>query len=221
MQKTLTNKTIEALKPQAKRYAVHDRHCPGFAVRVSTGGRRTFVASYRFGIKQRRITIGVYPIISLADAREKARAVFREVSEGIDPTAVRRRKNMTLREGVDSFIRQYAKHRNRSYLETERILNRELVSRFGERDVAKMTRADILEAVDAAVERGAHYQANRIVAQTRRLFGWMLERGIIETTPMLGVRAPMREISRDRVLSPNEIERVVNTCRTLPYPFGP
>lgn len=86
MQKALTNKTIEALKPQVKRYAVHDSHCPGFAVRVSSGGRKTFVASYRYGTKQRRITIGVYPIISLADAREKARAAFREVAEGVDPT---------------------------------------------------------------------------------------------------------------------------------------
>jgi integrase len=167
------------------------------------------------------MTIGVYPIISLADAREKARAAFREVSEGVDPTAVRRRKNMTLREGVDAFIRQYAKHRNRSWRESERTLIREIVSRFGERDIAAITRADILEAVDAAVERGAHYQANRIVSHTRKLFNWFLERGIIETTPLSGVRAPMREISRDRVLSPDEIARVVSTCRKMPYPFGP
>ena len=221
MQKALTNKTIEALKSQPKRYAVHDCHCPGFAVRVSKSGRKTFVASYRYGTKQRRITLGVYPIISLADAREKARAAFREVAEGVDPVAVRRRKHMTMREGVDAFIRQYAKHRNRSWREAERVLNRELVSRFGERDIAKMTRADMLEAVDAAVERGAKYQANRIVSHTRKLFNWLLERGIIETTPLLGVRAPMKEISRDRVLGPDEIARVVKTCREQPYPFGP
>ncbi|EQB00240.1 hypothetical protein L288_18555 [Sphingobium quisquiliarum P25] len=126
---------MEALKPTGKRYAVHDAHCPGLSVRVNANGTKTFTASYRYGRKQRRLTIGRYPIISLAEARDKARAAYREVLEGVDPQAVRRRKNMNLREGVDAFIEQYAKPRNRSWRETERVLTRELVTRFGERDL--------------------------------------------------------------------------------------
>lgn len=152
MTKALTNKTLEALKPTGKRYAVHDAHCPGLSVRVNANGTKTFTASYRYGRKQRRLTIGRYPIISLAEARDKARAAYREILEGVDPQAVRRRKNMNLREGVDAFIEQYAKPRNRSWRETERVLTRELVTRFGERDLTLMTRADILEAADAAIE---------------------------------------------------------------------
>ncbi|WCP14858.1 hypothetical protein sphantq_03308 [Sphingobium sp. AntQ-1] len=45
MQKALTNKTLEALKPQAKRYEVHDLHCPGMSVRVSAKGKRSFRSS--------------------------------------------------------------------------------------------------------------------------------------------------------------------------------
>ncbi|MBA4164503.1 MAG: hypothetical protein C0510_07720 [Erythrobacter sp.] len=130
MKKALTNKTLEALKPTGKRYAVHDTHCPGLVVRVNANGTKTFAAIYRYGLKQRRLTLGPYPIISLAEARDKARAAFREVLEGVDPQAVRRRKNLNLREGVDAFIEQYAKPRNRAWRESERVLKRELTSRF-------------------------------------------------------------------------------------------
>lgn len=221
MTKALTNKTLEALKPTGKRYAVHDAHCPGLSVRVNANGTKTFTASYRYGRKQRRLTIGRYPIISLAEARDKARAAYREILEGVDPQAVRRRQHMNLREGVDAFIEQYAKPRNRSWRETERVLTRELVTRFGERDLTLMTRADILEAADAAIARGAQYQANRIVSYSRKMFNWFLERGMIETSPLLGIRAPMREQSRDRVLTRDEITRLIGACRSEPFPFGP
>src|SRR3546814_9608320 len=81
-----------------------DLHCPGLVVRVNANGTKTFAAIYRYGLKQRRLTLGPYPIISLAEARDKARAAFREVLEGVDPQAVRRRKNLHLREGVAAFI---------------------------------------------------------------------------------------------------------------------
>ncbi len=221
MIKALTNKTLEALKPTGKRYEVRDAHCPGLSVRVNANGTKTFTATYHYGTKQGRLTLGTYPIISLGEARDKARAAFREVLEGVDPQAVRRRKNMNLREGVDAFIEQYAKPRNRAWREPERVLKRELVTRFGERDLTMMTRADILEAADAAIARGAQYQANRIVSYSRKMFNWFLERGIIESSPLLGIRAPMREQSRDRVLVRDEITRLVTACRAEPFPFGP
>lgn len=221
MKKALTNRTLESLKATGERYAVHDAHCPGLVVRVNASGTKTFAVIYRYGIKQRRLTLGPYPIISLAEARDKARDIFREVLEGVDPQAVRRRKHMNLREGVEAFIEQYAKPRNRAWKESERVLKRELVSRFGERDLTMMCRADILEAADAAIARGAKYQGNRIVSYSRKLFNWFLERGMIETNPLTGIRAPMREHSRDRVLARDEITRLITACRAEPFPFGP
>jgi hypothetical protein len=51
MQQALTSKALEALKPQAKRYEVHDLHCPGLSVRISTHGLKTFSVKFRYGIK--------------------------------------------------------------------------------------------------------------------------------------------------------------------------
>lgn len=61
MQKALTDKTIEALKPEPKRYEVHDLRCPGLSLRVMPSGRKTFNIKFRYGVTQKRMKLGVYP----------------------------------------------------------------------------------------------------------------------------------------------------------------
>lgn len=108
MKKVLTAKTLDALKGKEKRYDVHDLLCPGFSVRVSENGRKVFSIKYRFGIEQKRVTLGIYPRISLATAREKAMDILRQVDEGIDPTKQRRRPDMKVESVCRQFIRLHA-----------------------------------------------------------------------------------------------------------------
>lgn len=219
MRKALSDKTILALKPKPRRYEVFDALCPGLGLRVSEHGRKTFSVKYYYGTKQRRLRLGHYPIVSLPKAREKAMDALRQVGDGIDPASRRRQPGMFVEAICADFIRQYAKPRNRNWRETERVLNREFVSIHGQRDIRQIKRADILEIMDGAVERGAGYQANRILATVRKLFNWCLERGIIEASPIGGLKAPTKEVSRDRVLDDDEIVRVLKACRNDEYPF--
>lgn len=220
MRKALSAKAIEAFKPQLKRYEVHDLLCPGFSLRVFPTGRKVFTVKYRYGLTQRRLPIGVHPRISLAEARNKALEALRLVDEGIDPAARRRQLSMNVESICADFIRQYARPRNRSWFQTERILQREFVSVYGQRDIREIKRHDIIELMDRAIERGASYQANRIHAHLRKLFNWCLERGVIETSPVAGTKPPTREHPRDRVLTDDEIRAVLRVCAKEPYPFG-
>lgn len=219
MQKALTNKTLEALKPQGKRYEVHDLHCPGMSVRVSAQGQKVFSVKFRYGLDQKRMKLGVYPRITLATAREKAMDILRQVDEGIDPTKRRRSPNMKVESVCGEFIRLHAQARNKSWREAERILEREFVGMFGQRDIREIKRFDVLEIMDAAVARGSTYQANRILSNIRKLFNWCVERGIVETSPITGLKAPTKEESRDRVLTDDEIVRLLRACRNDVYPF--
>lgn len=219
MRKALTDKTLEALKPQIRRYEVHDLYCPGLSVRVSPEGRKTFTVKYRYGVKQKRLTIGVYPRMPLEKARERAMDYLRQVDEGSDPSERRRQPGYKVGAVVEDFIRQHAKPRNRKWMENERVLNRELVAVFGERDIREIKRGEVLELMDAAVERGAHYQANRILAYVRRLFNWCVERAIIDVSPINGLKAPTKEVSRERVLSDDEIKALLRSSRNDVYPF--
>ncbi len=105
MQQALTSKSLDALKPQAKRYEVHDIYCPGMSVRVSATGQKIFSVKFRYGLAQKRMKLGTYPRISLATAREKALDVMRQVDEGIDPTKRRRRVDMKVETVCSEFIR--------------------------------------------------------------------------------------------------------------------
>lgn len=220
MRKALSVKAIEAFKPQVKRYEVHDLLCPGFSLRVFPTGKKVFTVKYRYGLKQRRLPIGVHPRISLTEARNKAIEALRLVDDGIDPAARRRQLGMNVESICADFIRQYARPRNRSAPEAERILKREFVSVHGQRDIREIKRHDILELMDGAIERGASYQANRIHAHLRKFFNWCMERGIIETSPVAGTKPPTREQPRDRVLTDDEIRNVLRVCAKEPYPFG-
>jgi integrase len=219
MQQALTAKALEALKPQSKRYEVHDLHCSGLSVRISAHGLKTFTVKFRYGIRQKRLKLGVYPRISLATAREKAIDVLRQVDEGIDPTKRRRSPDMKVEAVCREFIRLHARPRNKSWRETERILERELISTFGQCDIREVKRWDVLEIMDAAIARGSTYQANRIHSNVRKLFNWCIERGIVETSPILGLKSPTKEQSRDRVLDDDEIARLLRACRHDVYPF--
>lgn len=221
MRTALSNRFLETVKAGPKRIDVRDATFPGFGVRITTGGRKTFVYNYRWGPEQRRAVLGTFPATPLAKAREKAMDILRLIEDGVDPTQQRRQSITTVKEAVADFIRSYAKPRNKSWREAERILNRELVSTMSERDIRSITKADILGIVDAALERGALYQANRIHAHTRKFLNWCAQRGIIDSNPILGISAPSRERARDRVLSDEEVARIVKAAKTEPFPFGP
>ncbi len=160
-----------------------------------------------------------HPRITLATAREKAMDILRQVDEGIDPTKRRRSPNMKVESVCREFIRLHAQARNKSWREAERILEREFVGTFGQRDIREIKRFDVLEIMDAAVARGSTYQANRILSNIRKLLNFCVERGIIETSPITGLKAPTKEESRDRVLEDDEIVRLLRACRNDVYPF--
>ena len=86
--RNLTDKGIAALKPMpGKRVTVFDTVVPGFAVRVTERGAKSFLLVTRFQGRQRWVTIGPVGAMRLAEAREAAREALAMVRRGIDPGA--------------------------------------------------------------------------------------------------------------------------------------
>ena len=121
---------------------------------------------------------------------------------------------------VALFIERWQKPRNRSWQEVERILTREL-AHWAERPIQTITRRDLIELMDSITDRGAPYMANRTLAHVRKLFAWAMEREIVTASPVVGVGAPAREVSRDRVLDYAELAAVWQACEALGWPFCP
>ena len=83
---------------------------------------------YRHGGRLRRLTLGTYPPLTLADARDTAKAALNRAALGDDPAAEKQAGRLaeTVAELADSYMEKYAKPRKRSWREDERLLRREL-----------------------------------------------------------------------------------------------
>jgi len=132
-----TNKFIDALKPKAVRYEVWEGR--GFGIRVSPRGTKTWVWVYHFDGRPRRMTLGTYPQVGLADAHVKLADARKLLTRGVDPgeTEVRNRKAERIAETVaelaEAYIEKWARPRKRSADEDERQLRKDVISAWGRR----------------------------------------------------------------------------------------
>ena len=97
---TLTARFVETVKPGPTRMEHFDRSVTGLALRVSPTGGKSWVLLYRQSRRLRRWTLGRYPTLSLADARDRARAGLRAVAAGDDPALEKRTRRDALTVAV-------------------------------------------------------------------------------------------------------------------------
>jgi integrase len=212
----LNQKTLESLKPQIKRRDYWDSSLKGFVLRVSPDGTRVFSVYYRIGGKQRRKTLGEYPVLKLADARNRARADLDFVRRGIDPIEEQKRQEaaevalrsqgMTFNELAEKFLEAHvSKLRSKSVVRWafEQRLNPE----FGKIRICDLKRAMIREYLEA-MARTKPVLANRLLAYLRKMFNWALSHDFMDSTPCAGISRPGAEHQRDRVLTEDEIKAV-------------
>jgi integrase len=118
------------------------------------------------------------------------------------------------------FIAEYAKPRNRSWRETERIFRVYVLPVWGGRDITTVARRDVRELLEAVARDHGPIMSNRTLSAVRKLFAWSLERDIVATSPAAGVRPVAKETSRDRVLSDDELRAFWHATAALAEPWG-
>jgi integrase len=205
-----TNQYIKALTPKAGRYQVQETG--GLGIRVTPSGTKTFYYRYLYFGRPRRMTFGVYPDVSLKEAREKQNDAKKLLGKDIDPgeQAIQERQREfeaeTGKELVNEYLEKWAKVNKKSWKEDERVLNKEVIPRWGNKKAKAITRRDVLSLLDTILARGAPGSANQTFEIIRRMFRFGIERDILETTPCYGVRKPAKSRQRDRVLSESEVK---------------
>ncbi len=210
---TLTDRTVRGLDAGGKAQAdFWDTRVTGFGVRVSAEGRKTWVLRYRVQGRQRRMSLGTYPSLGLADARVAARRALGRVAHSEDPAAEKRAEARaeTFAQLAGLYMEKHAKVRKKSWRSDQRLIGAELLPVLGPRKVHDITRSDVRALADAIAERGAPIMANRTLALLRKMFNVAIDLELegVDANPCLRIRPPGVERRRDRVLSQAEIREM-------------
>lgn len=236
----LTDSAVKHLPaPESGQTDYFDLLLPAFGVRVSYAGTRSFFVMTRRAGSSRvmRLTLGRYPVISLADARNMAREVLDRASRGVDPRSrvvedKAIRNGVTFGEVADDFLALQTERAERANPLDKGVLRpstlrdyRRMLTVVGASlrplRMDEIGRRDVKRIIDDLENSGRLATADQAVAYLGRLFRWSVEEEIILRSPMEGIRGRRRLKSRERVLSLEELGDVWKALDTLSYPFGP
>ena len=182
MPKTLTKRTVDALKPRAERYEIHDADLAGFHVRVTPDGSKTFAVLYRAGrgrtAPRRRVTIGRYGPLTVDAARTIARQTLANVAHGGDPAVDRARTKEapTVAALGESYLADVVLRRKRTTsVEYARLWQRHIVPALGSRQVSSVNSADVRKLHRSLAK--TPYLGNRVIAVLGAFFAFAAKEG--------------------------------------------
>ena len=211
-----TNAYIKSLAPKTKRYEVYDAKQPGFGLRISASGRKSWIIIGRQNGEKIRVTIGTYPTLSLAAARVQATEIAYEMLTG---NYIQNKRSHIFEDVLQEWYLREQKL-NKSFKQVDNAIQLNVMPSLKGRKVDEITKADLLKIIDRIADRGAIYQANRVRAFMSRFFSWCCERDILKQSPATSLPRVSGEIARDRVLKDRELHAVWNSAVALGYPFG-
>jgi integrase len=223
----LTDRVVRGKKPPATGYLeLWDSNLPGFGLRIGFGGKRSWQVMTRIHGEPVRHKLGTYPVMSLAEAHEEARRVFRDAQKGINPKAAKkaaalaaaRARRHTFASVAAEYMATAAKDL-RTKAELQRKLDIDLLPEWGERNITEITRADVKDVIRRKA-RTTPIAANRLLAFISAIFNWALDEDIIATSPAVRVKRPGTETERERVLTDAELRDVWEAAGRLGYPYG-
>jgi integrase len=176
----VTQKFVEKLSPPASGNHIHyDSEIPGFGARITANGVISFVLTYWIDGRQRRYTIGRYPDLSVAAARERAIGLRGKVQDGIDPLQQRvdAQSEPTMDDLAKDFLERYgAAHKRASSLRNDRqMLNKIILPELGKLRVRAVSKRDI-ETLHHKL-KATPYRANRVLALLSKMFSLAMEWG--------------------------------------------
>ncbi len=242
MRLKLSDYGIARIKPPAAgRLEVHDLICPGLVMRITPRDVRSWSVAFKVrgeggysetgrplvGV-QHRITLGRYPQVGLASARDKARTLLEAVSEGRDPRPARRaahqeRRLNTVAAVARRFIAEDASKTVESWRRIERTLELHVIPTLGDRPIREVSRDDVYDLiakVETAAGPGAAYGA---LKHLHRLFEFALDREIVDKNPAHKIKRKDLAPNGDngRALKDDEVRAIWKAASALGYPGGP
>lgn len=191
-----------------------DDAVPGFGVRVSQGGTRSFFLFTGKAHNRQRHSVGRFGIITLAQARAEAKRLLAEQTLGLSKP-----KTITFGAALEIFEEQkYPELKPRTVYDYKATFRRHFSRKLGDVRLADISFEDVTAITDKLVRVPSEQRHALVVGNT--FFRWCVRRRLLKHSPLDGVDVP-KPPSRKRVLSDDEIVAVYRAAENTPWPFGP
>lgn len=216
MKLKLEDKLIRALGPGD----YYDTVVPRLVLRVRETARR-YAIRYRTGTVTRRFTLGDARVLTLAQARKRAKVELGKVDGGADPqeakaVARRERDSATVEALALAFLADQQKRwRPRTAYEFERLIRREVIPELGSRHPRDVTRKDVRRwHKELAEARPA--TANRVLEILRLIYAWAIDEDKLEASPIVSIKRAA-EGTGERTFSDRELLAILAAAPGTTY----
>lgn len=190
----LTATAVKHAKPHEQPYKISDGH--GLYLLVKTAGGKYWRYGYRVHGKQKDLALGVYPEVTLAEAREEHAKAHKLVSKGVDPAEQRKLEKLTKAQarantfeavGREWFARHMEPMSESHRVRTQRILEKDLYPRLGDRPIGEIEPPELL-AVLRRVEKRTVDIAIRAKQAAGQIFRYAVATGRAQRDPTADLR---------------------------------
>lgn len=194
----------------------------GLHLLVTPNGSRGWRYRYRFGGREKLISLGVYPKTGLQKARDKRKEVEQQHADGLDPSVVRQEKRSEEKAArLNKFAAAIWEWSDRYHTKTgaakstktrnERIVKYLVVS-LGKTAVSEITRPAMLSTVERIEKEHGTETAHRALSLARLFFEYLAVKGMITGDPTVGVRQELGEVidkPRSAIVEPKKIGQLL------------
>jgi integrase len=225
----LTDRYVQsATAPDAGRSEIGDLLCPGLYLRTTATGAKSWAIVARLGGRVQRVTLGRYPVITLAQARQETLRIMREWAErgssslhanDSGPAVPPGAPCPTFSELIDAYVAHISRSARSWKLIASNLRRAELQPLHA--SLATMVgKRELMVVVDEIAAAGTPHAAASVLRHLKMALNFAVQRDLISANPLAGVKPPVRGNERDRVLSDDEIRAVWAATFKLPDPYG-
>lgn len=189
----------------------------GLYLLLNPNGSKWWRLKYRYGGKEKLLSLGTYPDTGLADAREKRDTARKQLAAGVDPGTHRKAEKAAGEErAANSFevvSREWHAKQSKSWVElhASRILLRlenDIFPWLGNRPIADVTAKELLATVNRIVDRGAAESAHRVLQNCGQVFRYAIATGRAERNPAADLKGALPSVKQKHlaaITDPNAI----------------
>ncbi len=196
----LTDLKIRQAKPAEKPYKLFDGG--GLFLLVQPNGSKLWRLKYRFGGKERLLSIGSYDRgVSLKKAREERSQALEQLVEGIDPGALKKQEKQAERKQAENSFRAIALNWAETYgarwTDSHRArvvgsLEADVFPALGDLAITEITPPMVLEVLRAVESRGALDVASRVLQRTSAIFRYAIQTGRATYNPAADMQGVLK-----------------------------